>query len=391
MNVGLHKSESQVVQECDDLMGDLSASSDAPTSEPVFDRLHEVLPEFVARTPAFRKLLECWVAVEPVSNVSYRIRKLDTMVHSLLIPDHLRLLERYPEDFSDSTDAFMTFLTENLTDRQNPQFLKAHHNLRRPYQRNVPQRAAVAALAGGIVFHRRPLEGGVVYHDWGAASNLTSRALAMYKFENVRMVHSDGTPDEDFANLFNTVAGRAAFQESIGIEALPPTTAADQEHIKACTIKPSQLNTSATASETEETYDLLVAAEFDSIRSIEGNFFRLDHDDVRMLQNNKSDVAIASFVFHQNQGRITRLEKCILPTIRFGGKLLVTDHLEIDPTDPQKLRILDRLDNKAQTVTTAILDTRNPEAGYKELVRWQSGELQVGSRGRDWHEFSPQA
>jgi len=378
-------SEAQLECEYDKLMQGLSAeASEGNSGEPVDDAYGQMLPEFLAKNPVAKNVVVDWLQHEPITNLSYRKRVIRSAGRAVMIHETIRYGEDFPSGFDDP-DKWNTFANENWTSSDNHQFERWATHMNLPYNKNLHRRdVAAAAVAAAMqtrdgFSQKRP----TVFRDWGAAAGLTLKALELRRFSKVPVVGENEELDKTATALFDFLLHTARYGEGIGIDRLVPKTTEELFHIKACTLSPSKLGTDSKPSAEEEEFDLLSMAQPQRTKLVKGDMLMLPNGLRKRLHTQKGDIAMLNFVLGQNPGQTYELVKAILPTIAEGGKLLITDYVEVDAQDPQKIHLRNRWEGDGWLCRTVSLDADHPEAGFKTLFEYPDGNLDILRFGKD--------
>jgi hypothetical protein len=369
---GEHNSDSRqaFIFEC------LDQADNPPSGDPVIGAWNAAVVDGYRSIPAYRELIDTYVAKETVENVSYQVNKNVKCLQALVIPDTVRHCIGYPEKFADKNIS-LDFIKANLSDRTNPNYLKLQRLLlEMPLQTNRSSRAKTIAFAATSQFLKHPIDYAPVVYDFGSSNNLILKALAIHMIDKTIVHDRDGEPDNRLSMLFDMYTSLAPFKEGVGIEANPPRTSEELEFHKSCTLDPSQLDREQTGTY-EDVYDVLTDIQPPkAISTVETYFPDIDKRDHRKLKNKKADIAFFSHSLCQNNNAELILKK-MMEYMNPRGLIIVQDYLEVNPDRPSDIRFLDHWYDKKWLCKTVVLDMKDPSEGFTPVFEWETAHCKT--------------
>ena len=375
-------SESQLSGEYIGLISGMRQRAEITTSEPVSDAFFAVLPDVLEQFPDAHDLFYKYVGGEQVDNNAYRRRKIFACTQALVISNYARIEFGYPEKFG-NYETMHDFLSMTFSDANSPLYQKMQRLLGKDLPTNRPQRAIIPAVVAAGLRARHSFDGNIVCSEWGASGNHLLKAWALRKFMDIVLLDQNGVPDVAEAKWFNFTARTIPLYWGIGIEKSPPRTTEDRDLLKSASLRPSHLDFYIKNGFHEENYDVITEIEVANVSTMHGDFFNLRERDRARLMNKPANIASVSFVLGQNKHRAKELLGIIRPTMAYGGKILVTDRVSVDPKNPKKIIHSDNWDDDWST-KTLMIDASHPKQAIKTVMEWKNGDCEVGRRGPDY-------
>lgn len=354
----------------------LDQADNPPSGDPIIGAWNAAVVDGYQSIPAYRELIDTYVAGETVDNVSYQVNKNVKCLQALVIPDSIRHSIGYPEKFVDKNVCF-AFIKANLSDRTNPNFIKLQKLLlEMPLQTNRSSRAKSIAFAATTQFLKNPIDYAPVVYDFGSSNNLILKALAIHMIDKTVVHDRDDKPDNRLSTLFDMYTSMAPFKEGVGIEANPPRTAEELEFHKSCTLDPRQLDREQSGT-FEDVYDVLTDMQPPrAISTVETYFPDIDKRNHRKLKNKKADIAFFSHSLCQNNNADQILKK-MTEYMNPRGLIIVQDYLEVNPDRPSDIRFLDHWYGKKWLCKTVVLDMKDLSAGFLPIFEWETAHCKT--------------
>lgn len=359
-----------------EFLAELRSQIDSPpNSEEVTRQFHEAALYCTVRIEAYRDLTNAYLATEPVPVPSYWLNKFFKAHQIELLRPEMREKWSYPEAFGGS-GKWREFIIAHLSSPDHPVYANVCQNLQQRLQINRWKRKqALAFIIGGMQMERTTNEPFVV-HDYGSAENLVLKALAIRAMTNTVVHNQENTPDADQTNAFNEIATAAELGRGYGIEVDPPQAEEDHHRIKGFTMDPSQLDRRAPQGREEDTYDMLVMAPPPSVISIRGDFLDLPHEQAKLLEEDKADMAFLSHIFPQNPGREKEIITKVLKNLKPNGIIMLNEYASPHPENATKLIYPSNWYSTHWRCSTLGLLASRPEEGFFPIFNWRTAHCE---------------
>jgi hypothetical protein len=184
----------------------------------------------------------------------------------------------------------------------------------------------------------------------------------------------------DTSSLKRLLSIDAPIGGSVGIDIMNVEDPLVKGWAKSCSFYPSELFDARKVAQ----YEQLAQSRSEAVSFFRGDFADFDHAQFQVTYPNKKFglVTFSTMLYQCSPAERQRMLENAMLYVHPEGVIVIQDFVKTNSSDPHELQFYKNWFARKYRYRTMVLDMREPELGFQELFRWDSGRCEKMKAGR---------